>query len=100
MANWLLVGETELKAASSNYLHIDKPIMVGAIFNSSSNAFVKIDDAVKMAKYNLECRYNAVQYNRILRTSLQWQKLNIVRVLTVTMEDFGENWPRYNGIAL
>ena len=44
-----------------------------------------------------QCRYNAVQYNMILYTR------NITlngELWGVCCEDLGENWSRYNGIAL
>ena len=64
-------------------------------------------------RYTVGDRYNAVQYNKILHTSLQWrgqninQRLNLQKTHHITSElwcvfreNFGENWPRYNGTAL
>ena len=60
----------------------------------------------------VECRYNTVQKHEL---SLQWLKQNIHQSLNhkrhpmshpsslamgFCCEDFGENWPRYNGTAL
>ena len=69
----------------------------------------------------VECRYNAVQYDRILSSSLQWLMQNINKNLEpqntphswpvrarygvyfvvpsfAFPEDFGKNWPHYNGM--
>ena len=46
----------------------------------------------------VECRYNAVQYNKILHTALQWRGQNINRRLN--LQNSRENWPRYNGTKL
>ena len=66
--------------------------------------------------YAAGCRYNAVQYNMILHTSLQWLRQSInqefeptkyIPYLALTgelwdvfCEDLGGNWPCYNSTAL
>ena len=66
--------------------------------------------------YTVECRYNVVQYNMILYTSLHWLRQSINQseepqntldssprqgeVWGVFCGDFGENLPRYNSTAL
>ena len=59
--------------------------------------------------HTVECRYNAVQYNIVLHTSLQEVRQNINQKLNpqktgelwgVFRKYFVENWPRYNGTAL
>ena len=56
----------------------------------------------------VEYRFNAVQYNMILHSSLKWLGQNIYQNInpqktphsSPAREDFGENWPRYNDTAL
>ena len=94
-----------------SYQHCPKNFIV--IERKSAASGIINDFVYKLA---VECRYNTVRYNTTLHTPLYWLTQNMNQTLdsqktlhgstvggelwSVYCEDFGEKWPRYNGIAL
>ena len=72
-------------------------------FHIRCNEYVSFDN-IPYYHYTVRCRYNAVQYNMILQTSLQWLRQRMNDSLNpqktphelwgVFCDDCGVNWPR------
>ena len=84
------------------------------VYRIANKSHLQVSQCRSRKQASVECRYNAVQYNMTLHTSLQEESISIKvwnhkrhpiprpngRALGVFCEHCGEIWPRYNGTAL